>query len=288
LIILSICIPTYNRSNQLDDLLSSIPNLSSIEVVICDDGSTDNTLKLIDLYRDKLNINYFFQHNQGVSAAIKSAYTRARGEFLIKMDSDDSFTPGGCENILSMLSQNSYLYTSFVFGVVAIKSDGEQQINIPGKGKSNFIAIRADRRIVGDLKEVVKRSVVLEYIYDVKPGVRRIPPGLLWVKIAEEHCCLCVPEVVAIKTYLDNGITDQILLLKTKFPESMVYLYEILSCSKRYKSTVYRWRYRLLWGRYAFHARSINLRAWWRLLILFPALLIYLVDIYKLSKYSSK
>ena len=45
--LLSICIPTYNRENDLKNMLNSIKSNNDIEIVICDDGSTDNTKELV-------------------------------------------------------------------------------------------------------------------------------------------------------------------------------------------------------------------------------------------------
>ena len=62
---LAICIPTYNRAKLLDRLLKSIPSLSSIVVSICDDGSKDNTLKVINRHKSRISIRYIYQKNEG-------------------------------------------------------------------------------------------------------------------------------------------------------------------------------------------------------------------------------
>ena len=78
---------------------------------------------------------------------------------------------------------------------------------------TNFISVRADKN-KGDLKEVVRRKIVLKYMYNVPNNVKRIPPGLLWVKIAEDYNCLSFNNTVAIKNYLDEGITSRCYTLK--------------------------------------------------------------------------
>ena len=123
---------------------------------------------------------------------------------------------------------------------------------------TNFIA--AEIKVKGDLKQVVSKEIVLRYMYKIPKGVKRIPPGLLWTKIAEKYSCLSFSNAVAIKNYLDDGITSKMLYLKTSYPEAMVELYKLLAESRVYNSFYYRWRSRLLWARYSFHNHSIYLR----------------------------
>ena len=61
--LLSICVPTYNREQSLKRLLDTIKINAEVEIIVCDDGSTDNTKNLISLYNGKLNIKYVYQKN---------------------------------------------------------------------------------------------------------------------------------------------------------------------------------------------------------------------------------
>ena len=98
--LLSVCIPTFNREQNLKKMLSSIKFNSKVEIVVCDDGSTDKTKDLLKKYSNKLNLKYIYQKNSGVSAAMVKAYNHATGKYVIKMDSDDLFTVNGLNFIL--------------------------------------------------------------------------------------------------------------------------------------------------------------------------------------------
>lgn len=69
----SIIIPTYNRATLLEKTLLSILNqsvtLDEIEVIICDDGSSDNTKNIVKKFKNKLRIHYVFQEDRGFRAA---------------------------------------------------------------------------------------------------------------------------------------------------------------------------------------------------------------------------
>ena len=220
--LLSICIPTFNRENDLKSMLDSIKPNNDIEVVICDDGSTDNTNELVKNYYSKLNIKYIFQKNLGVSAAMLTAYNNSSGKYVIKMDSDDLFTDDGINFILDSIKKNTN-QVAFLFGVKTVKKNFKSE-NIPPSGIINFISVYADHNVKGDLKQVVKTEIVLRYMYDVPSKVRRIPPGLLWIKIAEDYNCLSFNKAVAIKNYLDDGITSKILYLNASYPDALVEL----------------------------------------------------------------
>jgi len=274
--LLSICIPTFNREKNLRNMLDSIKSNSSIEIVVCDDGSTDKTSELVKKYYDKLNIKYIYQKNSGVSAAMLKAYVSASGKYVIKMDSDDLFNDGGIDFILETLTNNKE-QVAFLYGVKAIKNKSQLN-NLPPNGIFNFTSVRADYNIKGDLKEVVRREIVLKYMYEVPKGVKRIPPSLLWVKIAEDYNCLSFNKAVAIKNYLEDGINSKMLFLKVNYPEAMLEVYKLLADSKVYKSSIYRWRSRLLWARYSFHNNAMHIKNWWHLVIIIPGWCIYWID----------
>jgi glycosyltransferase involved in cell wall biosynthesis len=89
----SIIIPTYNRENNLKYCLNSLTKqtFKNFEVIVSDDGSTDNTKEIVNSFRDKLNIRYIYLgKNRGFRAARTRNFglKRSRGEIIIFLDSD--------------------------------------------------------------------------------------------------------------------------------------------------------------------------------------------------------
>ena len=90
----SIIIPTYNRAHILGRALEAIllQTFQDFEIVIADDGSTDNTREILKPYLEDKRIKYFFQQNKGVCAARNLGASNANGQYLVFLDSDDEVT----------------------------------------------------------------------------------------------------------------------------------------------------------------------------------------------------
>lgn len=89
----SVIIPTFNAARYIRYAVDSVLSQSfpSYEVIVIDDGSTDNTRDVLMSYGDR--IHYVFQNNKGVSAARNSGLDLARGRFVAFLDADDYFLP---------------------------------------------------------------------------------------------------------------------------------------------------------------------------------------------------
>ena len=88
----SIIIPTYNRANLITDTLDSVlsQDYPHFEVIIVDDGSTDETGKVVkDRYAGKPQVQYFYKQNEERGAARNFGLRHAKGEFALFFDSDD-------------------------------------------------------------------------------------------------------------------------------------------------------------------------------------------------------
>ena len=87
----TVVIPTYNRAHLIKDAVESVLNQTyqDFELIVIDDGSTDNTREVLAIYKDKLR--YIYQENQGRSAARNHGIKLAQGEYIAFLDSSDYF-----------------------------------------------------------------------------------------------------------------------------------------------------------------------------------------------------
>jgi len=91
--LISIIIPTFNRSSRLTVAIESVfrQTYQFFELIVIDDGSTDHTEEVIKSYDNR--VRYFFQQHQGVSAARNVGIEKSKGSYICFLDSDDEWVP---------------------------------------------------------------------------------------------------------------------------------------------------------------------------------------------------
>jgi len=131
----SIIIPTYNREDKLDIPIKSILNqqFKNWELLIIDDGSTDQTNDLIQNYSSH-NIHYFYQQHQGRSAARNLGISKARGTYICFQDSDDEYLPNHLQTLYEAILKND-TYKVFRTGMLIYENGKLSK-------KSNIIGIK--------------------------------------------------------------------------------------------------------------------------------------------------
>ena len=108
----SIIIPSFNRADEIDVLLASLTKLDypvdRLEVIIADDGSTDQTQSIIKHYQKNANfaLHFYSQKNQGPGVARNLGISKAMGDFFIFLDSDVSVPGHWLTNIDKALNQS--------------------------------------------------------------------------------------------------------------------------------------------------------------------------------------
>ncbi|MDJ0658529.1 MAG: glycosyltransferase family 2 protein [Crocosphaera sp.] len=105
----SVCIPTYNRSHYLTYAVNSVlkQTYSDFELIICDDGSPDNTPDVVAGFKDS-RIRYLrHEKNIGRSRNMRSGFEASQGDYFIKFDDDDALTPKFLEKTVNILDKNA-------------------------------------------------------------------------------------------------------------------------------------------------------------------------------------
>ena len=107
----SVVVPVFNVEKYLEKCLKSLVNqsLQDIEILVVNDGSTDQSQKIIDKFQQKfpLKIKSFIKENGGLSDARNYGIDRAEGEFLAFVDSDDHVTETMLEEMYGLAVEHS-------------------------------------------------------------------------------------------------------------------------------------------------------------------------------------
>ncbi len=132
--LLSVIIPAYNYAHLLRRVLGSVldQTTSACEVIVVDDGSTDNTLNVLAelQYERQERFRFVTQANAGAAAARNHGWRLSRGNWLLFLDADDELMPGALNLVLNASQQNSQADLILAGHVVAF-SDGRTKYHSP-------------------------------------------------------------------------------------------------------------------------------------------------------------
>lgn len=108
--LVSIIIPVYNMQQFLKETLDSVlaSDYPNLEVIVMNDGSTDNSLKIAQEYTSRDHrVKAYTQPNAGVCAARNNAIKLAQGEYILPVDSDDKISPEFITNAVGKFKKDN-------------------------------------------------------------------------------------------------------------------------------------------------------------------------------------
>ena len=136
----SVIIPTYNRGEYLRKI--SIPSVlrqtwRNVEIIIVDDGSTDNTKSVVEFFcENDSRVKYFYKENGGQGSARNFGLKKSSGDFVIFLDSDDAFLGDALKIFLEVQNSKNY---DIVFSNVLNIGNNNGKFFIKGVEKGVFI-----------------------------------------------------------------------------------------------------------------------------------------------------
>lgn len=111
---LTVIIPVYNQEELVVRALDSIPVREDIEVIVIDDGSTDDTWSVLQEYHKSTSLTNFIllynQENKGVAYTVNKGYDTANGEYVVLLGSDDYFITDEFIKALDFLDGTDLVY----------------------------------------------------------------------------------------------------------------------------------------------------------------------------------
>jgi GT2 family glycosyltransferase len=110
----SVIIPTFNYGRFIGRCIESVldQNVSDLEIIVVDDGSTDNTRHVVEQFKNRPH--YIFQENAGPSAARNTGIVNCTGEWLLFLDADDLLGPDAISYQVQFLQQSPRAFISVV------------------------------------------------------------------------------------------------------------------------------------------------------------------------------
>lgn len=246
--------PAYNRAYTLGKLYESLCKQTStdFEWLIVDDGSTDDTEKLIASFinENKMTIRYIKQPNGGKHRAINRGVKEASGELFFIVDSDDWLACNAMERI-QYHYENIKGDASFA-GVCGLRSyadgrriGGEVDFKILDCSSLDF---RMKYKIKGDMAEVFRTEILRKYPFPEIEGEYFCPEALVCNRIAQTYKLRYFYEKIYLCEYLPDGLTAKITKLRMSSSfTSMLYYSELYGMSipflQKMKAAINYWRF---------------------------------------------
>ena len=138
--LVSVIIPTYNNAEYIGYAIKSVLSQSyqNLELIVVDDGSTDDTEKIVKNIDDK-RLRYFYQINQERCVARNNGIKHSRGKYICFLDSDDYFLKNKIRNEVKFLANN--IHADMVVSGFRRVSDNNEIIREKKYPKNKFIAM---------------------------------------------------------------------------------------------------------------------------------------------------
>lgn len=172
---ITVILPVYNVADYLKECLDSLlaQTYMDFELVVVNDGSTDNSLEIIKEYKDKFErIIVISQKNKGLSEARNAGYSSIKGKYTYFLDSDDLILPQTFENLVNLAEKNQLDLIKFDAHSFSEKNIKIQMTNYDSSGylEINKLYLRDEylNKVENNFMPAVwmyfiKSSIILEY-----------------------------------------------------------------------------------------------------------------------------
>lgn len=162
----SIIIPCYNVGKYLDNCLKSIlaQSFTDIEIIIINDGSTDDTLSVINTFKEKdPRIVLIDKLNGGVSNARNDGIKVAKGEYILFVDGDDYLEVNACETLYGIIAENRTDLVLFGMNIIKTNKLIKRPLLMSKSFYSSWQEYYAELRIIPSYPfcKLMKREIIL-------------------------------------------------------------------------------------------------------------------------------
>lgn len=185
--LVSVILPAHNASAYIDAALESIlkQTYDNLEVILLDDGSTDNTWDIINRYQDERITLIRIQPNKGLIHALNYSLSLAKGKYIARMDADDISRPHRiAQQVAFMESQPSYV----VCASSVIYFNGNKQtckINFPQKHEEIMACLTLFQRWMCHPSALIRRACIVEHNITYRQEYEQAEDYHLWGELAK-------------------------------------------------------------------------------------------------------
>ena len=163
--LITVIIPSYNRAEKILASAKSVLNqtYSNLELIIVDDGSTDNTEEVLSQINDS-RLRYIWQENSGACAATNNGIRHANGEYIAFNDSDDTWKENKLERQLETIQKTG---ADIVFCKLSIPQADGSVVLQPAKIREGFVDYSSTDLVgIGTQTLFFKKKVLMDFKFE--------------------------------------------------------------------------------------------------------------------------
>lgn len=213
----SVILPTYNRAKTLERAIESVLNqtFSDFELIIIDDGSTDETSAVLSKYSGLSNVRLISRLHRGCSVARNLGIGISQGRYVAFQDSDDEWFPTKLEKAVAMLEGTGPEYGVFYSDMLRVESDGSSaRLKSPDVEQGRLInedTLDYEVANIGIQSAVIKRES-FEKVGCFDEALPRFIDLELFIRLSDHFRFVHCKETL-IKYYAMEGISTNTLAL---------------------------------------------------------------------------
>lgn len=187
--VFSIIIPTYNRAALISATVNSVLNqtFKSFEVIIVDDGSTDDTRNVLQpLLEAHSNISYFKKNNEERGAARNFGIKHAKGDYVTFLDSDDILYPMHLQEAINLIDKKK-LPSVFHLAYEIVRTDGSLVKRFNDHSGSLSLRLVKLGNLISCMGVFVKREIAEENLFIEDRELSGSEDYELWLRLAGKY-----------------------------------------------------------------------------------------------------
>ena len=270
----SVIIPTYNRAHVLPIAIDSVlaQNYKDYEIIVVDDGSTDNTKEILKPYLSKPNVRYIYQKHKMQAAARNNGIRHSKGGYIAFLDSDDFWYPEKLELQVKILEENHEVGMVYSNQMLLNDNLSDKAIKYsPGVLKSgNIFRDLLLRKFYCSLLTTLIRKSVLDDVGFLDEDLKNaLEDWELTLRIAKKYRVVCVDKPLVRRRLYDQDTGDY---FQVRINNHRTILEKYLNKNKTLSNSIRN----LVWAKAYFswgHSYLINNRYWKAFQSFFHALL---------------
>lgn len=215
--VVSIVMPAYNVAwcvaRAIDSVLAQ--SLREFELIVVNDGSTDDTRQVLQRYGDTIKVIY--QDNAGMSAARNAGIRAARGEYVAFLDADDWWLPDKLARQLELMRARPEL--GFCSTAARVENPDGEFLNdwqCPPLDTVNVLEtlFSENAAIAGGCSAVMARKALFERVGLFDEGLRGFEDPDLWIRLAAVSGYACVPAPLVVILRREQSVSRNLAAMR--------------------------------------------------------------------------